>query len=66
MSENHACQSQVHVTGLRYLRDKPRRRGLNRRFKPGLRRGLVLSHDQETDVQRDTHEGSSRLDPAYC
>jgi hypothetical protein len=29
MSENQACQSQVHVTELRYLRVKPRRRGLN-------------------------------------
>jgi hypothetical protein len=45
MSENQACQSQVHVTALRYLTVKPRRRGLNRRLKPGLREGgLVLTH----------------------
>jgi hypothetical protein len=36
MSEKQACQSQVHVTAFRYLRVKPRRRGLNRRLKPGL------------------------------
>jgi hypothetical protein len=36
MSENQACQSQIHVTVLRNLRVKPRRRGLNRRLKPGL------------------------------
>jgi hypothetical protein len=39
MSEYQARQSQVHVTVLRYLRVKPRRRGLNRRLKPGLRGG---------------------------
>jgi hypothetical protein len=45
MSENQACQSHVHVTALRYLRFKPRRMGLNRRLKPGLRGGgWVLTH----------------------
>jgi hypothetical protein len=32
-------KKEVHVTALRYLRVKPRRRGLNRRLKPGLRGG---------------------------
>jgi hypothetical protein len=64
VNENQACQSQVHMTALRYLRVKPTRRGLNRRLKPGLQGGgLVLTHyltrDQETDGQRDTREGSS-------
>ncbi len=44
MSENQVCQSQVHLTALRYLRVKPRRRELNRRPKPGLRGGGLGSH----------------------
>jgi hypothetical protein len=45
MSENEVCQSQVHVTALRYLRVKPRRRGLNRQRRPVLQGGgLVLTH----------------------
>jgi hypothetical protein len=73
MSENQACQSQVHVTVLRYLRVKPRRRGLNKQLKAGLRGGgvnwfpqITQSRDQETDSQCDNHEGSSRSDPAHC
>jgi hypothetical protein len=53
MSENQACQSQVHVTALRYLRGKPRRRGLNKRLKPGLRRwGGTGSHTLPNHVTR--------------
>jgi hypothetical protein len=45
MGENQACQSQVHVTVLRCLRVKPRKKGLNRRLKPVLQGGgLVLTH----------------------
>jgi hypothetical protein len=36
MGENQVCRSQVHVTALRCLRVKPKKRGLNRRFKPIL------------------------------
>ncbi len=51
MNENQACQSQVHVKVLRYLRVKPRTRGLDRRLNPGLR------GEQETDGQRTLVRG---------
>jgi hypothetical protein len=51
MNENQAFQSQVHVTALRYLRVKPRRRGLNRRLKPGLWGGAG-SHTLPNHVTR--------------
>jgi hypothetical protein len=44
MSENQASHSQVHLTALRYLRVKPRRSGLNRRLKSGLRGWGTGSH----------------------
>jgi hypothetical protein len=71
MSENQACQSQVHVTALRCLRVKPRKKRLNRRLRPVLWRGdwfshITLSHDWETDGQHDTREWSSHSDPAHC
>jgi hypothetical protein len=44
MSENQACQSQVHMIADKISEGKPRRRGLNRRLKPGLQGGLVLTH----------------------
>jgi hypothetical protein len=71
MSENQVCQSQVHVTARRYLIFKPEKRGLNSRLRPVLLGGgMVLTHYiitwLETDGQHDTHEGSSRLDPAHC
>jgi hypothetical protein len=39
MGENQAYQLQVHVTALRCLRIKPRKRGLNRQLKPVLQGG---------------------------
>ncbi len=39
MGKNQACQSQVHVTALRCLRVKIKKRGINRRIKPILRGG---------------------------
>jgi hypothetical protein len=45
MGENQACQSHVHVTVLRCLRVKLKKRGLNRGLKPILwEGGLVLTH----------------------
>jgi hypothetical protein len=45
MSENQACQTQVHVTALRCLKIKPGKKGLNRRLRPVLRGGgLFLKH----------------------
>jgi hypothetical protein len=52
MSENQACQSQVHVIALQCLRVKPRRRGLNRRLKPGQRGGGAGSHTLPNHVTR--------------
>ncbi len=43
MGENQACQSQVHMTALRYLRVQRRMRELNRRLKPVLQRGGTCS-----------------------
>jgi hypothetical protein len=71
MSENQACQSQVHVTAQRYLRIKPGKRGLNIWLRPVLRGGGWFSHitsscDQEMDGQHDTSEGSSCSDLTHC
>ncbi len=52
MNENQACQSQVHVTALRYLRVKTRMRGLNRLLKPGLQGGGIGSHPLPNHVTR--------------
>jgi hypothetical protein len=44
MSENQACHSQAHVATLRYLKVKPRRRGLNRQLKGGTGSHTVPNH----------------------
>ncbi len=44
MSENQNSQSQVHVTASRYLRFKPRKRGLNSPFNCPEWGGGVLTH----------------------
>ncbi len=49
LSENQACQSKVHVTALRCLRNKPGKKGLNRRLRPVLRGG-VGSHTLPNNV----------------
>ncbi len=44
MNEKQSCHLQVHVTALRCLRVKPRKRGLNKRLKSVLRGWGAGSH----------------------
>jgi hypothetical protein len=66
MSENQACQSQVHVTEFRCLRVKPQKAGLNRRLKAHAGSHPTPNHVIGKRTVNMTLAKGNHADPAHC